>query len=125
MQDFTLYTWNEIVALIIAVVMGTGAYIGVIAKKKKEKITLWYIVSVFFINLFLTSVASEALKIWNLGIYRSVVLPLVALFGQYIMDYIDRRYLKIFDAGLHKAGLDLDEDNTDEEENIETENKEL
>lgn len=116
MQDFTLYTWNEIVALIIAVVMGTGAYIGVIAKKKKEKITLWYIVSVFFTNLFLTSLASEALKLWNMGIYRSVVLPLVALLGQYIMDYIDRRYLKIFDAGLSKAGLKIDNTTPDEED---------
>lgn len=57
-------------------------------------------------NLFVTFVASEAMKLWNFGIYRTIFLPLIAYAGQYLMEWFDKRYLKIFDSGASKIGID-------------------
>lgn len=107
---------NEIVALITSVVIGTGAYIGVVNLKKRDKINISFITSVLFINLFVTYVLSEFLKSKNVGEIRAYSLPLVAFGGQYLIDWIDRRYLKIFDAGAKKMGLDINKDNNETNE---------
>ena len=58
-----------------------------------------------------------------MGEYRTILLPVIAYLGQYVMEWVDKRFLKIFDAGAKKLGLDLDtteepEENTpDETEN--------
>lgn len=69
----------------------------------------------YLINLFLAYLGSQLLTILNWGGYRALVLPLIAYLGQYLMDWIDTRYLKVFDAGLKKVGLDVNTDNNYEE----------
>ena len=123
MQDFTLYNTNEIVALVIAVVMGTSAYIGVVYNKDKKKITWSFAVAVFVINLFFTWVASEWLRVLKWGAFRSAALPLVAFLGQFISDYISKNYPKIFDATLRKGGLNIDSSETNLETDNNTENE--
>lgn len=116
MQNITLYSWNEIIALVTSVIMGTGAYLGFIVLKKQQKVSTKFIFWVFVINLFVTYIVSELLKVMKWGEYRTLVLPLVAYAGQYFMEWFDRRYLKIFDSGLKKAGLDINKQ--EEEETI-------
>ena len=50
-----------------------------------------------------------AIKIFKFGEYRTIILPFVAYAGQYIMEWFDKRYLKIFDKGANKIGIDLNE----------------
>lgn len=122
MQNVLVYDINEIFALVIAVIMGTGAYIGFMVLKKQKKISISFVVVVIFINLFVTYVFSGILTKTSLGEYRTILLPVIAYLGQYFMEWVDKRFLKIFDAGAKKIGLNI---NTEEEENIqpdETEN---
>lgn len=122
MQNVLVYDINEIFALVIAVIMGTGAYIGFMVLKKQKKISISFVVVVIFINLFVTYVFSGILTKTSLGEYRTILLPVIAYLGQYFMEWVDKRFLKIFDAGAKKMGLNI---NTEEEENIqpdETEN---
>ena len=67
-------------------------------------------------NLFVTFVASEAMKLWNFGSYRTVFLPLIAYPGQYLMEWFDKRYLKIFDKGASKVGIDLNDNKQNNDE---------
>lgn len=113
MQQITVYNINEITALITAVLIGTGGYIGFVVVRKKKEINFKFIFWVLMINLFVTYLFSELLKVMNWGVYRTLVLPLVAYAGQYLIDWFDKRYLKIFDAGASKAGLNIN-NNTDE-----------
>lgn len=116
MQNIYTYNWNEAIALIMSVLIGTAAYIGfVVGIKKQQKVSVVFIFSVLFINLFITYVFSEALKVFKWGEYRSLTLPLVAYAGLYLMEWVDKRYLKIFDAGAKKIGLNLENDT---EENL-------
>lgn len=123
MQNTLVYDINEIFALVIAVIMGTGAYIGFMVLKKQKKISISFVLVVIFINLFVTYIASGILKKTSMGEYRTILLPVIAYLGQYVMEWVDKRFLKIFDAGAKKLGLDLDtteepEENTpDETEN--------
>lgn len=111
MQDITFYSLNEIVALVTSVMIGTGAYLGVIILKKHLKVNLSFVFWIFIMNLFVTHLLSELLKVMKWGEYRSLALPAVAYAGQYFIDWVDKRYLKIFDAGIKKAGLDINENN--------------
>ena len=116
-----IYNLNEIIALVTSVFIGTGAYIGFVNLKKRNAIDIRFIVSVFFINLFVTLIVSEFLKSKNLGSIRAYTLPLVAYLGQYLLDWLDKRYLKIFDGGFKKGtGIDL---NKNKEDNNESENE--
>ena len=123
MQNTLVYDINEIFALVIAVIMGTGAYIGFMVLKKQKKLSISFVLVVIFINLFVTYIASGILKKTSMGEYRTILLPVIAYLGQYVMEWVDKRFLKIFDAGAKKLGLDLDtteepEENTpDETEN--------
>ena len=124
MQKIIAYDINEIFALIIAVIMGTGAYIGFMVLKKQKKVSISFIIIVLFINTLVTYVASGILKKTSLGEYRTIVLPIIAYLGQYFMEWVDKRFLKLFDAGAKKVGLPLD--NTDDEleqNNIQDETK--
>lgn len=106
-MDYTLYTFNEIVALVAAVAIGSGAYISYVKTRKEQTINWGFVWPVLLINLFLTSVISEFLRIKDLGEYRTVVLPLVAYAGQYLTDWVDKRREKIFDALVGKTGVNL------------------
>ena len=124
MQKIIVYDINEIFALIIAVIMGTGAYIGFMVLKKQKKVSISFIIIVLFINTLVTYVASGVLKKTSMGEYRTIVLPIIAYLGQYVMEWVDKRFLKLFDAGAKKMGLNLD--NTDDEleqNNIQDETK--
>lgn len=122
-----IYNLNEIIALVTSVFIGTGAYIGFVNLKKRNAINMRFIVSVFFINLFVTLTVSEFLKSRNLGSIRAYTLPLVAYLGQYLLDWLDKRYLKIFDGGFKKGtGIDLNKnekyDSESQNENYEQNN---
>ena len=126
MQNIVTYNLNEIVALIISVLIGTGAYLGFIMIRKNQDISIKLILGILAINLFITYIFSGVLRIFKWGEYRIVILPLVAYGGQYLADWFDKRYPNIFDAGFKKAsGIDLDPKETEEpiikiEENEET-----
>lgn len=119
MQAFTLYSWNEIMAMIFSVVFGSAAYVAFVRQKKLENVTLSFIVTVLTINTFLVYLGSELLKLLNLGLYRNVALPLVALFGQYIMEYVHKKYPAILGGIFHKAtniNLDKYDDNGEQDQ---------
>ena len=115
MHDLTLPTLNEVIAMIISVILGTSAYLGFMITYKKMEIVKWKVLLVFIMNLFVTFVASEAMKLWNFGSYRTVFLPLIAYAGQYLMEWFDKRYLKIFDSGAGKIGIDTHDKINDNE----------
>lgn len=109
------YNINEIIALVTAVAIGSGTYVSFVWKKKLEKITVQLIISVIFISSFITYLAAEVVKIFNLGEYRTIILPPAAFMSQWLVEWISIRYPKIFDAGLKKTtGLDI----TNNEEEI-------
>lgn len=109
------YNINEIIALVTAVAIGSGTYVSFVWKKKLEKITVQLIISVIFISSFITYLAAEVVKIFNLGEYRTIILPPAAFMSQWLVEWISIRYPKIFDAGLKKTtGLDIT--NNEEEE---------
>lgn len=124
MQEYTVNLY-EALALITSVVLGTGAYIGTVHLKKKDKINLTFIISVFFINFFVTYVLSEFLKSKGWGEIRGYSLPLVACSGVYFMEWLDKRYLNIFDAGAKKVGWDLTENKENNNYNYNEENTEI
>lgn len=126
MQKIIAYDINEIIVLVVSVVIGTGAYIGFMLLKKQKDVSFGFVVAVLFINLLVTHVASEVLKRTSLSDYRAPMLPAIAYLGQYFMEWLDKRYLKIFDAGAKKVGLDIDnsDDNTVETNKIDDESKE-
>ena len=115
-MDVLSLTKFEMLAIVISVVLGTGAYIGIVHLKKKAKIDLAFILSVLFINFWVTYMLSEFLKSRGWGQFRGWSLPLIACFGVYLMEWIDKRYLKIFDVTAGKMGLDVDKNNDDEKD---------
>ena len=81
---------------------------------------------VLLVNTIFTWVASEILRFNGWGELRGIVLILVAFTGQWIVDYIDRRYLKLGDAAIKKVtGIDLNKDNEYEQQEEYIENEEL
>ena len=116
MDNITLYSVNEVIALVTSVLIGTGAYIGFVVLKKQQKLSFSFIFYVLLINLFVTYLASELLKILKWGEYRTLALPVMAYIGQYVMEWFDKRYLKIFDSGIKKAGLDINNKDDEQEE---------
>lgn len=117
MEHLTTYNIKEIAALVFSVLIGSGAYVGFVALKRQQNLSVKYVVLVILINLFVTYVGSEILKIFNWGMYRAPALPMVAFGGQYLTDWFDKRYLKIFDSASKKAGLNLKESEDEKEDN--------
>lgn len=113
MQDLQLPTINEVIAVIISVILGTSAYLGYLVVYKKEKLNKVVVILVFMINCFVVFVASEAMKVWNLGSYRTVFLPIIAYVGQYLAQWFDKKNDKVFDAVAGKIGIDT-KDKTEE-----------
>lgn len=109
MEILKSYDIGELVALLVSVLIGTGAYLGFIILNKNQKVNVKFVFLILIINLFVTYIVSEAIKIIKFGEYRTIILPFVAYAGQYIMEWFDKRYLKIFDKGVGKVGIDLDD----------------
>ena len=124
MQNIILYDWTEIFALVISVAMGTGTYLGFIKLNRGKKVKLSSVGLVLIMNLTVTYVASEILKKTSLGEYRTISLPIIAYLGQYFLEWLDKTYPRIFNAGAKKLGVDIDDtvkeqenNSTDEEQN--------
>ena len=95
------------------------------AEKKNQHLKPRYVTMVLLVNTTLTWIASEILRYYGWGEIRGIVLVSVAFTGQWIVDYINKRYLKLGDAALKKVtGIDLNKNNEHEQEE-DYENKEL
>lgn len=117
MEKLSTYNISEIIALLTAVLIGSGAYIAFVRAKREKPVNLTFIISTIAINVFLTNAAAELLKLMNWGAYRALVLPVVAYCGQYLLEWFDKRREKIFDSASRKAGFNLEtkkEDNENE-----------
>ncbi|MHA7822481.1 hypothetical protein ACVVIH_06935 [Chryseobacterium arthrosphaerae] len=117
------YNISEILAVILSVLIGSGAYVSFVYIKNKQKISVAYVVAVLLINLCLTYVASELLKAFKWSEWRNPSLPMVAFAGQYLTDWLDKRYLKIFDTAAKRAGIKIDDQDESNDKNSENENQ--
>ena len=116
MEFLESYNIIELVALLVSVLIGTGAYLGFIILYKNQKVNVKFVFLILIINLFVTYIVSEIVKIFKFGEYRTIILPFVAYAGQYIMEWFDKRYLKIFDKGASKVGIDLNDNKQNNDE---------
>ena len=125
MENITPYNIYEWTALVASIIVGSSAYIFFIAEKKHQHLRTRFVVMVLLVNTVFTWIASEILRYKGWGEMRGIVLVSVAFTGQWIVDYINNRYLKIGDAALKKVtGIDLNKNN-DYEQDEYFENKEL
>ena len=122
MENITPYNIYEWIALIASIIVGSSAYMFFIAEKKNQHLRTRYVMMVLLVNTIFTWIASEILRHKGWGEMRGIVLIAVAFTGQWIVDYIDRRYLKLGDAAVKKVtGIDLNKDKEygEQEENFE------
>ena len=125
MENMTPYNIYEWTALVASIIVGSSAYIFFIAEKKHQHLRTRFVVMVLLVNTVFTWIASEILRYYGWGELRGIVLVSVAFSGQWIVEYINNRYLKIGDAALKKVtGIDLNKNN-DYEQDEYFENKEL
>lgn len=126
MENITPYNIYEWIALIASIIVGSSAYMFFIAEKKNQHLRTRYVMMVLLVNTIFTWIASEILRHRGWGEVRGIVLIAVAFTGQWIVDYIDKRYLKIGDAAIKKVtGVDINKNNEYEQEDKYTENTEL
>ena len=126
MENITPYNIYEWIALITSIIVGSSAYMFFIAEKKNQHIRIRYAIMVLLVNTIFTWIASEILRHRGWGEVRGIVLIAVAFTGQWIVDYIDKRYLKLGDAAVKKVtGIDLNKNNEYEQQEEFIENKEL
>ena len=126
MENITPYNIYEWIALIASIIVGSSAYMFFIAEKKNQHLRTRYVIMVLLVNTIFTWIASEILRYKGWGEVRGIVLIAVAFTGQWIVDYIDRRYLKLGDAAIKKVtGVDINKNNEYEQEDKYTENTEL
>ena len=125
MENITPYSIYEWTALVASIIVGSSAYMFFMAEKKNQHLKPRYVTMVLLVNTTLTWIASEILRYYGWGEIRGIVLVSVAFTGQWIVDYINKRYLKLGDAALKKVtGIDLNKNNEHEQEE-DYENKEL
>ena len=125
MENITPYNIYEWIALIASIIVGSSAYMFFIAEKKNQHLIFRYVMMVLLVNTIFTWIASEILRYKGWGELRGIVLVIVAFSGQWIVDYIDRRYLKLGDAAIKKVtGIDLDNNNEYEQQKEYNENPE-
>ena len=126
MENITPYNIYEWIALIASIIVGSSAYMFFIAEKKNQHLRTRYVIMVLLVNTIFTWIASEILRYKGWGEMRGIVLITVAFTGQWIVDYIDKRYLKLGDAAIKKVtGVDLNKNNEYEKQEEYFENKEL
>ncbi len=115
MESLSAYNISEIIALLTAVLIGSGAYIAFVRVKRDKPINIVFIISTIVINIFLANATSELLKVFNWGAYRALILPIVAYSGQYLLEWFDKRRDKIFDSATKKVGFDINDKNNQDE----------
>ena len=126
MENITPYNIYEWIALVASIIVGSSAYIFFIAEKKHQHLRRRFVMMVLLVNTVFTWIASEILRYYGWGELRGIVLIAVAFTGQWIVDYIDKRYLKLGDAAIKKVtGIDLNKNNEYERQEEYFENKEL
>ena len=126
MENITQYNIYEWTALVTSIIVGSSAYIFFIAEKKNQHLRRRFVMMVLLVNTVFTWIASEILRYYGWGELRGIVLVSVAFSGQWIVEYINKRYLKIGDATLKKVtGIDLIKNNEYEKQDEYFENKEL
>ena len=126
MENITPYSFYEWTALVASIIVGSSAYMFFIAEKKNQHLRRRYVIMVLLVNTNLTWIASEILRYYGWGEMRGIVLIAVAFTGQWIVDYIDKRYLKLGDVALKKVtGIDFNKNNEYEKKDEYFENKEL
>ena len=126
MENITPYNIYEWIALVASIIVGSSAYIFFIAEKKHQHLRRRFVMMVLLVNTVFTWIASEILRYYGWGELRGIVLIAVAFTGQWIVDYIDKRYLKLGDAAIKKVtGVDLNKNNEYEKQEEYFENKEL
>ena len=126
MENLTPYSIYEWTALVASIIVGSSAYMFFIAEKKNQHLRTRYVTMVLLVNTIFTWIASEILRYKGWGEMRGIVLIAVAFTGQWIVDYIDKRYLKLGDAAIKKVtGVDINKNNEYEQEDKYTENTEL
>lgn len=114
-MEYTIYTKYEFIALLAAVVIGSGAYMTFVARKKKEEINFLFVMSVFLMNSLITWIVVEFLRLKEWGEYRGIGSLFASFFGQYFFDYVDKKYLKIGDSILKKTtGIEVEEEEEQE-----------
>ena len=125
MENLTPYSIYEWTALVASIIVGSSAYMFFIAEKKNQHLRARYVTMVLLVNTTLTWIASEILRYYGWGEIRGIVLVSVAFTGQWIVDYINKRYLKLGDAALKKVtGIDLNKNNEHEQQKEYNENPE-
>ena len=125
MENMTPYNIYEWIALVASIIVGSSAYMSFMAEKKNQHLRTRYVIMVLLVNTIFTWIASEILRYKGWGEMRGIVLIAVAFTGQWIVDYVDKRYLKLGDAAIKKVtGVDLNKNNEHEQEE-DYENKEL
>ena len=126
MENITPYNIYEWTALVASIIVGSSAYIFFIAEKKNQHLRRRFVIMVLLVNTTLTWIASEILRYYGWGELRGIILVSVAFTGQWIVEYINKRYLKFGDAALKKVtGIDLNKNNENEQQEEYFENKEL
>ena len=110
-----IYTLNEITGLAAALIIGSATYVGFVWKKKPEEITLRFVVSVLCINFLPTLLSSELIKILKYPEYRMIAMLMASFAWQYLVEWFSNRYPQIFDAGLKKAGLEINKTEKEED----------
>ena len=126
MENITPYNIYEWIALIASIIVGSSAYMFFIAEKKHKHLRRSFVMMVLLVNTIFTWIASEILRYKGWGEMRGIVLIAVSFTGQWIVEYIDKRYLKIGDVAVKKVtGIDLNKNNEYEQEDKYTENTEL
>ena len=126
MENITPYNIYEWIALVASIIVGSSAYMFFIAEKKNQHLRRRFVIMVLLVNTIFTWIASEILRFKGWGEMRGIVLIAVAFTGQWIVDYIDKRYLKIGDATIKKVtGVDINKNNEYEQEDKYIENTEL
>lgn len=113
------YSIGEIITLVVSTLIGTLAFLAFAIISKKRKVTVFFAFLVLVINLFVTHIFSEFLKLKNWLEWKGIGQPIIAFAGLYILEWFDKRYLKIFDSASNKFGLKINED-TEQENREET-----
>lgn len=78
MKTHIPYSSGELILLIISVLIGTLAFLAFAIIAKKRKVTVLFAFLVLFINLFVTHIFSEFLKLKNWLEYKSIGQPIIA-----------------------------------------------
>lgn len=113
MEKITFYSAYEIIILITAVLLGTGAYLSFMIKIKGEKISFSGIVYTFIMNLFVTYFFSELSNVINHTKYKGLIQLGAAYFAQYFLVWLHNNRNKLLNSGAKKVGFDANKESNE------------